>query len=129
MRNLHTSLTPAVVRCATADRMSEVTRIHKDKQPRRPHHIPDWAEVRGLSQADIVRELGADKGVVSRWFDGSTPGTEWQERLAALFATTPEGLFRHPDDDWLSRFFKDREREEIERIKATLEAAFPKRIA
>lgn len=82
-----------------------------------------------MSQADIVREIGADKSIVSRWFNGTTPGLEWQERLAALFHTTPEGLFRHPDDDWLTKFFQDREREEIERIKATLEAAFPRRRA
>lgn len=109
--------------------MSSVTKIHASKQPRRPHHIVDWAEARHLSQADIVREIGADKSIVSRWFNGTTPGLEWQEKLAALFHTTPEGLFRHPDDDWLTKFFQDRERDEIERIKATLEAAFPRRRA
>lgn len=109
--------------------MSDITKIHSGKQPRRPHHIPDWAELRSLTQADIVREIGVDKGTVSRWFGGSTPSHDWQERLAALLSTTPEGLFRHPDDDWLTKFFKDREREEIERIKATLEAAFPRKRA
>lgn len=109
--------------------MPNVTEIHRSKQPRRPHHIPDWAEARGLSQADIVRETGADKSVVSRWFNGTTPGTDWQEKLAALFHTDPESLFRHPDDDWLRRFLERRSREEIERIKATLETAFPRRSA
>lgn len=109
--------------------MADVTKIYASRQPRRPHHIEDWAELRHLTQADIVREIGADKSVVSRWFGGSTPSAEWQEKLAALFHTTSEGLFRHPDDDWLSRFFQGREREEIERIKATLEAAFPRKRA
>jgi hypothetical protein len=35
--------------------------IHASKQPRRPHYIPEWAEKRGLTQAGLSRELGADK--------------------------------------------------------------------
>jgi len=101
--------------------------IYKGRQPRRPHFIVEWAERRGLSQADLARELDADKSVVSRWFSGTTPGEEWQERLAALFQVSPASLFRHPDDDWLTKFFADRSREEIERIKQTLEAAFPRK--
>jgi transcriptional regulator with XRE-family HTH domain len=101
--------------------------IHKGKQPRRPHHIAEWAEARNLSQADIAREIGADKSVVSRWFNGTTPGLEWQVRLADLFHTEPESLFRHPDEDWLARFFADRKKEEVDRIKQMLELSFPKR--
>lgn len=103
------------------------TQIYPNRQPRRPHHIADWAEKFGLSQADISREIGADKSLVSRWFDGTTPGVAYQEKLAALFHTDAEGLFRHPDDDWLAKFFKDRSQEEIERIKSTLETAFPRK--
>jgi hypothetical protein len=33
---------------------------------------------------------------------------------------------RLPDDDWLVRFFKGRNKDEIERIKKTLETAFPR---
>lgn len=104
-------------------------RIHIGKQPKRPHHISDWAELRGMSQADIAVEIGADKSVVSRWFSGSSPGIEWQGKLAALFHCEPESLFRHPDDDWLALFLKDRPRDEINRIKSTLETAFPRRAA
>lgn len=102
----------------------------RSKQPNRPHFIPDWAERRKLRQADIARELEADKSVVSRWFDGATPSVEYQEKLAALLVgdeTSTESLFRHPDDDWLVKFFRDRSEDEIERIKATLEAAFPRK--
>jgi transcriptional regulator with XRE-family HTH domain len=106
-----------------------ITEIHKSKQPRRPHFIEAWAEARGFSQADLARELSADKSIISRWYDGSSPSKEYQERLAALFHCSPESIFRHPDDDWMARFFKDRSREEIERIKATLETAFPRRMA
>lgn len=105
-----------------------VTRIHKGRQPRRPHYIRQWAEKRGIeSQAELAAELGVDKSVVSRWFAGSTPSEEHQEKLAAFFQTERESLFRHPDDDWLSRFFRDRNADELERMKAMLEAAFPRR--
>ena len=107
--------------------MAKVTSVHRSKQPRRPHFIAEWAEARNLTQADLSRELEADKSVVSRWFSGTTPGVEWQEKLALLFHCEPESLFRHPDDDWLTRFFQDRPRDEIEKMKQMLELAFPKR--
>lgn len=107
----------------------DVTMIHKGKQPRRPHYIQAWAESRNLRPVDLATELGADKGSVSRWYAGASPGIEWQEKLAALFHIEPESLFRHPDDDWWTRFFADRSRDEIERMKATLEAAFPRKKA
>ncbi len=105
--------------------MTKVTKIHPSKQPRRPHFIREWAEKRGLSQADLAREINADKSVVSRWYDGSAPGIEWQEQLAALFDCEPDGIFRHPDEDWISRFLKNRPPEDVERAKAILIAAFP----
>lgn len=106
--------------------MSDVTRIHKGKQPRRPHYVQEWAELRGFkAQVELAEAIGADKSTVSRWYNGSSPSSEWQEKLAALFHCEPESLFRHPDDDWLARFLQNRSREEIERIKRTLESAFP----
>jgi transcriptional regulator with XRE-family HTH domain len=124
---LRTDANDSGLRFAQPAAMPNVTRIHNSKQPRRPHYIEEWAERREMKQADIARELGADKSIVSRWFGGATPSQEWQEKLAALFRCDPESLFRHPDDDWLSKFFADRSRDEIERIKATLEAAFPRK--
>ena len=103
-----------------------VTRIHAGKQPKRPHFLQEWAEKRGLRQVDIAKELETDKSLVSRWFAGATPSEMWQGRLAALFHCEPESLFRHPDDDWISRFLQGRSAEEIERIKNTLETAFPR---
>ena len=107
--------------------MSNVEKIYQSRQLRRPHHIADWAEKRGLTQADIGREIGVDKSVVSRWFSGSTPHPKWQAKLATLFACEPESLFRHPDDDWMRDFLMGRGKEEVERIKNTLEAAFPRK--
>jgi len=107
--------------------MDELTKIHASKQPRRPHFIKEWAELRGLKPVDLAKQLGADKSLVSRWFSGSTPGIEYQNRLASLFGCEPESIFRHPDDDWMTRFLRNRSREEIEQIKKTLEVAFPQK--
>ena len=108
--------------------MSEFTLIHKSKQPRRPHFIPEWAELRGFNtQAELAIELEADKSLVSRWYNGSSPGRDWQLKLAKLFKCESDAIFRHPDDDWIARFFQGRKRDEIDQIKKTLEVAFPPR--
>ena len=80
--------------------------------------------------ADLSRELGIDKGLISRWLDEekpATPSRAWQMKLAKFFGTTPGGLFRHPDEEWFSGFFAGRDKGEVERMKSTLEAAFPRR--
>jgi transcriptional regulator with XRE-family HTH domain len=105
--------------------MAKPVQIHRSKQPRRPHYIEEWAEKRNLAQADLARELGADKSVVSRWFSGTSPSLDWQERLAALFHVEREALFRHPDEDWLARKLRRHTKEERERIIKMVEAAFP----
>ncbi len=126
-QKLGTMLTTGDASSATASGMPEAARIHASKQPRRPHYIPEWAKKRHLTQAKLASELGADKSVVSRWFKGTSPGSEWQHKLAVLFKCEPEALFRHPDDDWFRRLFERHSEEEIERIKALIEAAFPDR--
>lgn len=107
--------------------MADVTRIHRTKQPNRPHFVVEWAEHRNFrTQAELRTALDADKSVVSRWYSGSTPSLEWQEKLAELFEMEDrESLFRHPDDDWLTKFFKGRSQDERERAKKMLEVAFP----
>lgn len=120
-------LTTQLHNAASDSGMSDISKIHQGKQPRRPHHVEDWARKRGMNQAQLAREIGADKSLVSRWYSGSTPSLDWQERLAALFHIEEESLFRHPDDDWISRFLQGREEDEIERIKSTLETAFPRK--
>jgi transcriptional regulator with XRE-family HTH domain len=107
--------------------MRKVETIHSTKQPRRPHYIEDWAEKRGLSQAELAAAINVDKSLISRWYKGSSPNEESQEKLAAFFHIEREALFRHPDEDWIARFFQGRAQEEVERIKATLEAAFPRK--
>lgn len=127
MRRLKLLLKLKTNQLVSLRRMAQIETIHASKQPRRPHFIREWAEKRGLEQADLVRDLGADKGVVSRWYSGSSPGVDWQEKLAAYFGCTPDALFRHPDDDWMAKFFAGRKREEIDRIKHMLEVAFPRK--
>jgi transcriptional regulator with XRE-family HTH domain len=104
--------------------MSNITTIHQGKENKRIHYIVEWAEKRQLTQADIVREIGADKSLVSRWFSGTNPGKEWRPRLEALLDAGEGGLYRHPDDDWLARFFRERSEEEKRKAIELLEMFF-----
>jgi transcriptional regulator with XRE-family HTH domain len=102
------------------------TRIHAGKSPIRRHYIEEWAAKRSLIKADIARDTGAEKSLVTRWFQGAVPGDEYLEKLAALFGTDREGLFRHPDEDWIAKFFRDRSDADRERARELLTLAFPK---
>jgi phage repressor protein C with HTH and peptisase S24 domain len=62
----------------------------------RLHFIPEWMEVRGFTRKEIMEHTGADKSLVSRWFKGSLPSDQYLARLAELFGTEREGLFRRP---------------------------------
>jgi transcriptional regulator with XRE-family HTH domain len=96
-------------------------------------------ERRNLSPADMSRQIGADKSVISRWLSGASPTKVYQERLAALFSIEPHELFRHPDDNWLARFFaeraelmallKERDAEELDRIEKMIRLTFPPKAA
>jgi transcriptional regulator with XRE-family HTH domain len=106
--------------------MAQPTRIHQAKTPKRIHYIVEWAERRGLKQSEVTASLGVDKSTVSRWFSGQVPTDKYIHALAGLFELEqPSDLFRHPDDDWLSRFFRDRTEAERDRAIQILRAAFP----
>lgn len=106
-------------------RMLKPEHIHSLNSPNHRHYIVEWADHRGLRQADITAEIGVDKGTVSRWFSGTIPSDQWIMRLAEMLGTTRDGLFRDPHDDWFVQFFRDRSDEERERARVMLEAAFP----
>jgi len=108
-------------------KLTRTDQIHGGKTPVRRHYLPERAEARNLSQAEIARELGVEKSTVSRWFAGTVPDSKNLDRLAALLhLDEPADLFRDPSDDWMTRFLRGRNEDEVDRIRATLEAAFPK---
>jgi transcriptional regulator with XRE-family HTH domain len=103
------------------------TEIHKGKTPRRRHYIAEWAERYGVKKAEIARKTGADKSLVSKWFNDSVlPGEKYLDMLAEIFDTERDSLFRHPDEDWLAKFFRDRQAADAATARRILEAAFPK---
>jgi transcriptional regulator with XRE-family HTH domain len=96
----------------------------------RNHFIPEWAEERTKTQADLVRETGADKGTVSRWFSGNMPRNKHLDALVVcLQVADREALFRHPNEDWIVRFLRERSEDEKKRIRTMLSAAFPTKVA
>ena len=109
-------------------RMAQLVHIHQGKTPVRYHYIPEWAERRQRRQADFAVDLGVDKGTVSRWFKGTIPMPKYLKKVIAYLQLEddPTALFRHPDDDWMARLLKGRAEAEKERMRAVLEAAFPK---
>jgi transcriptional regulator with XRE-family HTH domain len=123
-KSITTQLRNRVSVCGMSD---AIPTIHKSKQPRRPHYVREWAEKRGLRPVDLATELGVDKSLVTRWYQGSTPNEESLSKLGALFGVEPESLFRDPDEDWLARLLRGRDREEIQRIITTIETAFPRK--
>ncbi|MFQ5677379.1 MAG: helix-turn-helix domain-containing protein [bacterium] len=101
--------------------------IHTDKTPIRIHFIGEWMEKRGLKPADVTEATGADKSLISRWIkDGVVPQRHYLVQLADLFFTDVNGLFRHPDEDWIARFFSKRSAEEKKIAKEWLELSFQK---
>lgn len=125
---LRTALTTLVARRRTSSVMAQ-----RDREGR--HYIAAWAAVRGFRQVDIVRAFAddaepVDKSTVSRWFGGTIPIPKHLERLAVILdLDSPAALFRDPSMEWLRDFLRDRDADEQERIRKTLEAAFPRRAA
>jgi transcriptional regulator with XRE-family HTH domain len=109
--------------------MSSVAEIHQGKEPIRRHYIKEWAELRGMRPVDLATELGVEISQVTRWFAGQMPRPDTQLRLAQLFGgedADPNMIQRHPDDDWLAKFFTDRSDAERARIREAMELLFPR---
>lgn len=102
--------------------MAQIPKIHQGKTPPRIHYIAEWAEKRGRKQSEFVAGVGADKGTVSRWFNGRLPEQPYLLKIAAfLELDEPNDLFRHPDDNWFKRMFEGRSEKEIEASKKLVE--------
>lgn len=112
---------------ANIRKMEESAKTAAKKQPRRPHYIKEWAQTLGLSQTELAEAIEADKSQVTRWYKGASPSEDYQNRLASLFDCPVESIFRHPDEAWLTEFIAGRDQDEINRIKAMLEAGFPRK--
>lgn len=108
--------------------MAQLSKIHEGKETRRTHFIKEWAEKRGLKQADVAKELDVERSTVQRWFSGALPSkADHLERLTALFSLEePSGLFRHPDDDWIYRLLSGRDEAEKNRVRQIIDAAVPR---
>lgn len=103
-------------------RMAQVTKIHGGKTPVRIHFIREWAIHRNVKQTDIVRNIDVDKSTVSRWFKGTLPKEDHLIALAGYLETEVPSLFRHPDDDWLAKYFRDKSEEQKEQAIRVLRA-------
>lgn len=118
--------------------MPNVTKIHQGKQPVRRHFLGEWLEAKhmtvaelleGLNDSDRFSELGyISKSQVYRWMKGQMPNPSMQKRIALAlgFEDDPSKLLSSPEIDWMYDFLRDRSEDELRRIKATLESAFPK---
>jgi hypothetical protein len=107
--------------------------IYAKRQPKRPHYLAEIMEWKDVDRAALIEDLGVDKSTLSRWLDEenpTTPGTEWAEKLGRYFASGPEDddfvdIFTDPAVSRFRRLTVGRSDEEIDRMLATLEAAFP----
>lgn len=106
--------------------------IYDKRQPKRPHYIAKLMELQDKDRASLIEGLGVDKSLVSRWLDEdnpSTPGKEWAKKLGRYFASGPEDedfvdIFTDPTVTRFQRLTRGRSTDEIDRIFATIEAAF-----
>lgn len=115
---------------------------HDNPIGERLHYIPEWAahcgfEGRGAQTKlrEALEAIGAPihKGTISRWFAGKTRSRldpDHEAALLVLFGLEDrESLYRHPSEDWLTRFFRERATTEADKLRAQkiLEKSFPKR--
>lgn len=120
--------------------MAKITKIHQNKRTVRRHFLAEWLEARNMKPMDLVELLNdpdrsadfaeVDKAQVYRWLKGQMPQAAMQMRIAAAlgFEDDPTKFLRPPEADWVMDFFEGRSREELERMKTMLQAAFPKAV-
>lgn len=117
---------------AAKPQSAPLSEIFPAKQPARPHYLGRLMELRSLTNADLIKDLGVDKSQLSRWLDDdkpSTPGRKWARELGQYFAVPPDNefvdIFVDPDVDWMYRLLRGKSAEERNRARTLLEAAFP----
>ena len=103
---------------------------------RGPTFLKEWRKHRKLTLEAASQRAGMTAGNLSAMERGTQGYTQaGLEALSQVYECEPGQLlsthpnlhdhFRHPDEDWLVRFFHDRTSDEIERMKRMLEAGFP----
>lgn len=114
---------------------ADVVSIYGSRQPRRPHYLAKLMEQHDRKRRDLIEDLGIDKGNLSKWLDEqrpSTPSEKWAKKLGRYFASGPEDddfvdIFTDPSVSRFQRLTRGRPADEVERMLATLEAAFPQK--
>lgn len=105
--------------------MPRPKRLPPSERP--PNYIPEWAKVRGLRQADIVRLVGVQRSTASRWFRGVTPTGGHARRLVEVLGLeSPAQLLMPPDEattEVRARFLKIVERLPDEALDAMIPLA------
>lgn len=71
----------------------------------RRHFVPEWAEAKDKSRAEIIEFTGADKSIVSRWYAGALPQPRYLNMLAKFFAIDVSDLFRDPSEGVQHKIF------------------------
>ena len=109
--------------------MAKVTPRQKSGPPR--HFIREWRKHRNLTMEQLAEIIGVTQGAISQLERGQTNYTQpMLEALAdALHCRPYDLIMRTPEeaaaDDWLAHFFRNRNIDELKRIKQMLNAAFP----
>jgi plasmid maintenance system antidote protein VapI len=107
--------------------------IYAKRQARRPHYLAALMARHNVSRGKLVEDLDVDKSQLSRWLDEekpATPSPTWAQRLGRYFAAGPDpedfvDIFADPDMQRFQKMTRGRSPDEIDRMLATLEAAFP----
>ncbi len=107
--------------------------IYAKRQVRRPHYLAKLMARHNVTRGKLVEDLDVDKSQLSRWLDEnrpSTPSLEWAQRLGRYFAPSDDeddavDIFSDPDLARFQRMVRGRSPDEVDRMLATLEAAFP----
>lgn len=107
--------------------------LYAKRQLRRPHYLAKLMARQNVSRGKLVEDLGVDKSQLSRWLDEarpSAPSYDWSQKLGRYFAASDDpddfvDIFADPDVERFQRMVRGRSPDEIDRMLATLEAAFP----
>lgn len=114
--------------------MKEIEFTEPNRQPSRPHFIAAWLIMADAQPRELMHFTGADKSLVSRWFNGTSPSKKYQIKIVEflrmklhLASLEPDAIFRDPNLEWIAQFVRGRDVDEMKRIRSTLETAFPRK--